>query len=115
VTAEIDMSEVDRLVVDFDQHAELIGKLSSDALSDIASTLRDDARSAAPVESGALRDSIKLRGGAGYRVVYTTVRYARFVEFGTSTMGPRPFLWPAASKAEQALLDALDAAADPLG
>lgn len=113
MTADIDMSEVDRLTVDFARHADVIGKLSSEALSEIAATLRDDARTAAPVESGALRASITLRGGAGYRIVYTPLRYARFVEFGTSKMSPRPFLWPAASKAEQSLIDALDDAADP--
>lgn len=115
MSVDVDMSEVERLTVDFAQHADLIGKLSSEALSDIAAHLRDDARAAAPVESGALRDSIKLRGGSGYRVVYTALRYARFVEFGTSTMPPRPFLWPAASTAERALIDALDEAADPFG
>jgi HK97 gp10 family phage protein len=103
----VDVSAVRDLADDLARHTALVPKITSKHLSEIAATLRDDARAAAPSDTGALRSSIRLRGGDGYRVVYTSLRYARFVEYGTSTMGPRPFLWPAGNAAEEALTAAL--------
>lgn len=110
MSANLDTSDLVALAGDLDQAGPQVRRASSRDLTTIAAQLRDDARAAAPVESGALRDSIKLRGGQDYRVVYTAIRYARFVEFGTSRTAPQPFLWPAAAAAEQALMEALEEA-----
>jgi HK97 gp10 family phage protein len=54
------------------------------------------AREKAPVDTGALRDSITVVEAEGNsRDVIADVRYANFVEFGTSDTEPEPFLRPA--------------------
>lgn len=111
---DVDVSDLVELADDLARHTAAVPKATSKHLSEIAAKLRDDARAAAPSDTGALRASIRLRGGDGYRVVYTSIRYARFVEYGTSTMSPRPFLWPAGNIAEQALTEALEGI-DPFG
>jgi HK97 gp10 family phage protein len=81
----------------------------TDALKKAGEPIRDYARDAAPVESGALARSITIRamrssvpGRASIRIgpawaVYESdrVEYGRFIEFGTSKMPAHPFLRPA--------------------
>lgn len=115
MSANIDVSELAGLAADLAAAGPKVTVVSSRKMTEIASKLRDDARSAAPVDTGDLRDSIKVRGGAGWRIVVADVRHAPFVEFGTSDTAPQPFLWPQVPAAAQALTDAhLEAGADVL-
>ena len=84
-------------------------------LKEIAEEVKTEAKDLVPVDTGALRDSIRLivtavsagditrvgvRAG-GYEVNPKTgnlVNYAVYVEFGTSRQSPQPYLIPAASK-----------------
>jgi HK97 gp10 family phage protein len=77
----------------------------------------------APVDTGSLRDSVRVeRGGEGkqWRQVrvraggYITnpetgklVNYSNFVEFGTSRMGAQPFMRPAWEEVKPTILDML--------
>lgn len=68
-----------------------------DALFEIATKIKEDARRLAPYRTGALRASIVaevLNDGMSARV-YTDLYYAPFMEFGTRYITPRPFLAPA--------------------
>ena len=70
-----------------------------------------DAQAAAPVRTGALRDSIMVvsdpRGrGAGHVSAGVYAPYAPFVEFGTRYMSAEPFFYPALEKHWQTFLDA---------
>lgn len=72
----------------------------ADATIDTASRIEDDAKSMAPVRTGELQRSITtevLAGGLNVEVG-ATAPYAGFVEFGTSTMAPQPFMAPAADR-----------------
>lgn len=53
------------------------------------------AKQFAPVRTGALRDSIKSKTDAMEGTVYSTARYAGYVENGTRYMKAQPFLRPA--------------------
>lgn len=77
----------------------------SDGLAEAAESLRREARSAAPVRSGKLRDSIAVAGDAlpGFAVT-ARAPYARFVEFGTRKVPARPFLMPALLRLRRALV-----------
>jgi HK97 gp10 family phage protein len=62
----------------------------------------DVAKELVPVDTGALKESIRFEGSfPSYRVVadaqnmYSDAFYGQFVEFGTSKMKAQPFIWPA--------------------
>lgn len=83
--------------------------------------VRDKARELAPVDTGALRDSIKARKpkgtkrGAIRRQVAATVPYAAAIEFGKGKgrKGRRKFLNPALVQSKDAILQAIsDAVAE---
>ena len=84
----------------------------SAALREVAEVIKEDAKTLCPVDTGSLRASIRreavarpagdiwevgVRAG-GYVTNPKTRRkvdYAKYVEFGTSRMRPKPFLKPA--------------------
>lgn len=70
-----------------------------------------DAKALAPVDTGALRDSISADYGlAGLSAeIGPTVSYAPFVEFGTSRMAPHAFLGPAFDRNVPGVVAALGA------
>ncbi len=66
-----------------------------------AAVLLEGAKELAPVKTGKLKKSLKLRAGkrrptSAEHLVVSDVFYAPFVEFGTSKRSARPFLRPAA-------------------
>lgn len=79
--------------------AELRPRVSA-AVKEAAERVAQDARQRAPVQTGALRDSIRAErtDAAQYTVIAgdKDAFYAPFVEFGTSRTAPRPFMVPAA-------------------
>ncbi len=114
MNVEVDVSEVVALAGVLAAAGPKVATLTSAALTDVASRTVAVAKSAAPVDTGALRDSISSSGAGTERNIGTSVRYARFVEYGTSKMGPRPFISPAANVAEQLLPAEIErAGADP--
>ena len=89
-----------------------------EALEEIAEKIRDDAKSFAPVDTGALRKSIRVekKGELQFSVVAgdggvinprtgREVDYAGFVEFGTSRMSPQPYMQPALEKNRDEILN----------
>lgn len=80
-------------------------------LEAIGLTAEGYAKELCPVDTGRLRNSITHAVDEGEQVVYigTNVEYAPYVELGTTRMGARPFLGPAASQHSdeyKALMDA---------
>ncbi len=67
------------------------------------------AKQSAPVDTGRLRSSIATELIPFKATVMPHVNYARFLEFGTRYMMPRPFLGPAAESAEKQIQDILNA------
>lgn len=57
-----------------------------------------DARSYAPVDTGRLRNSIKVDAQAGNITVYSDVDYAVYQEFGTRHIAPRAFMGKALAR-----------------
>jgi HK97 gp10 family phage protein len=107
------------ITVDISQANALFQKLASSISSTIpqaalqagADNLVESARSAAPVLTGALRDSISTTNvTATNATVEATVEYAGFVEFGTSRMSAEPYMMPGIPEASRAAVDAAVAA-----
>jgi len=94
-----------------------LSKALDEALNEIAEKIRDDAKSFVPVDTGALRKSIRIEkkgklqvsivaGGGGVINPRTgrEVDYAGYVEFGTSRMNPQPYMQPALEKNRDEIL-----------
>lgn len=83
------------------QQAELVVAKS-------AHDLEAQAKSLAPVDTGALMNSIGTDATGLHAEVGPTVNYAQFLEFGTYKMAPQPFMGPAADAVEPAFLAAME-------
>lgn len=105
---EFDTTELRKWGNDLGAAGPMAARAASRRLTEVAGRLRDDARRNAPVDSGALRDSIKVAGGRNFRTVYTDVRYGAFVEYGTADTAPQPYFEPAIRPAYARLADALE-------
>lgn len=68
------------------------------ALEEIGLTAEGYAKSACPVDTGRLRNSIThiVDEGGKCAVIGTNVEYAAYVELGTTRQKPQPYLKPAA-------------------
>lgn len=93
-----------------------IDKVAEEAVKESCTDIKEDAKRLCPVDSGRLRDSIsdsyesKSNEHTGY--VYTDVPYAPYVEHGTLTKAPNPFMYPAYKENEefirQRIIDAIN-------
>ena len=77
-----------------------IGAGTNKALKEIAPQMEVEMKDFAPVDTGRLRGSIKVRAvqGKNPRIEITTVGYGFFVENGTVKMAPQPFVMPVVMK-----------------
>ena len=66
------------------------------ALTAIGMTAETHAKELCPVDTGRLRNSITHDVEGQTAIIGTNVEYAAYVELGTSRMGARPYLAPAA-------------------
>ena len=84
---------------------------SAQAVRLVGSKVERDAKIAAPVDTGNLRNSISTRisgnANTSRAEVSASANYAAFVEFGTSRMSPQPFMVPSFERNKQPFIDAL--------
>lgn len=94
---EVDTSELDNLAFELEAAANKTDERVAQIVTDTVKDIQRGARQRAPVDTGALRNSIDVRFSDGGRsgMVYVGVHYAGFVEFGTSRMAPQPYMTPA--------------------
>lgn len=103
-TTALSPLEVNELLeVRADNRAQFQGafnKALARALEEIGLAAEGYAKRLCPVDTGRLRNSIThvTRYGAKAVFIGTNVEYARFVEKGTRTQKPQPYLRPAASE-----------------
>lgn len=92
---------VTELARDLDGAAAGLAGKASKLVTTTARKIRDDARGLAPVDTGALRQSIIYRSHGPFAAsIGPTARHGLFVERGTSKMAPQPFLGPATDRNE---------------
>lgn len=84
------------------EKADAIVNAAGRAIDESAESMRDDMRRHVPVDTGTLRDAVKVRRSAALirevGVTDTKAYYGRFIEHGTSTRPARPFILPAAER-----------------
>lgn len=111
------MSSFDSLIRGFNSAAEHAPVAAAVAVTRVAYAIEADAKAHAPVDTGALRNSISTDVHAGAVVdaeIGPTVDYGEYVELGTSKMAPEPYLGPAFDAHEHEVEPALLAIADIL-
>lgn len=106
-----DSSEVINLTHQLEQSTGEVRTRVAQAVRLVGSKVERDAKIAAPVDTGFLRNSISTRmsGNANTSTaeVSAGANYAEYVELGTSRMSPQPFLFPAFERNKQPFIDAL--------
>ena len=95
---DADFSAVMRFSADLGKVAPHVVKQAGAAVRLATLGTERDAKVLAPVDTGNLRNSITsdIRGLTG--VVGPTANYAIHQEYGTSRMGPQPFMGPATDR-----------------
>lgn len=91
-----DFTQIGKLAGDLGNARAHVTVAVTHALDKAAASVQRTAQMRAPVDTGNLRNSIGVaRTGATSREIGPTANYGVFVEFGTSRMGPQPFMGPA--------------------
>lgn len=105
------MSDLDALAADLNKAAAGVQREAPVVVGAEAARLVQIARQHAPRSTGTLANSIGATPGLGGLTaeVGPTVDYAPFVEYGTSRMGPQPFMGPAADQIESDFTEAMEA------
>lgn len=93
-----DSSSIKRLRANISEAGPRNRARLSQALSKTAHDIEADAKVFAPVDTGALKNSISSDVAPFHAEIGPTVDYAHFVEEGTSRMAPQPYMRPAAER-----------------
>lgn len=89
----IDTKELERIAAQLDGNTDKV-------LQIVARRVEQGAKMLAPVDTGALRNSIMTeKMGENYWQVHDGVEYGIYQEFGTRYMAAHPFMTPAAEQA----------------
>lgn len=94
--------ELRQLSADLGKASAEITRKAQRVVAKTAHDIEATAKRNAPVDTGALRDSISasITGGGMQAVIGPTVSYGVFVEFGTRRMRPQPYMGPALTSHE---------------
>lgn len=110
----MDVSEVRALAADLGKVGGKATKLAQQVVAKTAAGIEASAKQAAPVDTGALKNSIgaDITAGGLHAEIGPTVHYAPYLEFGTARMAPRPFMGPAADKWQPLFEQAMEQVAE---
>jgi len=93
--AVVEVKGVDRLLQALDQCILRFDHEATDGMMEIADELEGLMKVYAPVDTGALRDSIEALRRGDLHVAVSMLYYGFFQEYGTYKMSPQPFVQPA--------------------
>lgn len=110
----VDASEVYHLAADLAAAPAKVEGKSVRAVDTAAHQTQRNAQRFAPVLTGALREGIVVEASGLSASVVSTIRYADYVEYGTSDTAPQPYMRPAADLAPGPLADDLGDAGEDI-
>lgn len=98
---KINNNGFDKRIDNLVDETSIISVLKNEAIR-----VQGDAKIIVPVDTGSLRNSIHIKQGENNKsvIVYTTIEYASYVEFGTRFQKEKPFLRPALSKNRETII-----------
>lgn len=105
------LTGADRLIRRITAAGSRIEQGAAEICARTADAAADAAREYVPVETGALRDSISSAAQGLSASASASAAHAAMVEYGTSRMPPRPFLWNAAQSVRQDYFESMRALA----
>jgi HK97 gp10 family phage protein len=95
----VDVSELNRLVIDLGRLGDEAAHVARIAVRKTAADIKATAQAIVPVDTGNLRSSItfetRVTGHGATAEIGPSASYGGFVEFGTSRMGPHAYMGPA--------------------
>ena len=103
-----DFSQVLSLAADLGKASTEVTKKAAVVVAKVANDIEADAKQLAPVDTGALRNSISATVRTLSAEIGPTVNYAPYQEFGTHRTPPQPFMGPAADRNEPAFTRAME-------
>lgn len=106
----LDASELLALSADLGKASYEVTRKAQQVVAKAAHDIEGDGKRLAPVDTGALRNSIgtRISGGGLTAEIGPTVDYAVFVEYGTRRMAPRAFMGPALDRHSGAFVQAVE-------
>lgn len=108
--ADFDFTEVARLAVELDNATNTMQAMAKSAVKKTGLDTVAQAQALAPVDTGALKNSIGVdfdADGYGFEAG-PTVNYGGYVEYGTSRMAPQPYLGPAFERTSEQFVKAIE-------
>jgi len=97
-------AEFARFARDLSRAAAAVARGGEGIAATVGRGALNTARSIAPVESGDLRQGLRLVRRGEVATIETTTEYAVYQEFGTSVMAPNPFIRPTVDQWEPRLV-----------
>lgn len=104
-----DFSEVNHLAADLAKAGPKAVLQAQRVIAKTAHDIEATAKQMAPVDTGAMRNSIGVDTGVLQATIGPTVSYAPYVEFGTSRQAPAAFMGPALDRNNPDFYAAMDA------
>lgn len=97
---DVEVEGAEAIASSFRNKADALTTGLGEALREIAQIIVDEAQANAPVDTGYLRDHIRMTEESDTSVtVVSEAEYSSFVEFGTRYMSAQPFFEPAIESA----------------
>lgn len=110
----LDVTELNQVAVSLQNAAGQVGSLAAAVVRKTALDVEATSKAFAPVDTGALRNSIghDITGDGRYGTIEAeigpTVHYGPYVEFGTSRMAPAAYMGPALDRHSPDFVAALE-------
>jgi HK97 gp10 family phage protein len=102
-----DVSELRALSADLAKADEKVTELATKVVAKVALDIEASAKAGAPVDTGALKNSISSDINGLSAEIGPTISYGVFQEYGTSRMAPQPFMGPAVDANEPNFVSAM--------